>query len=65
MKEKQAIAKQVRSHYLNVERKEMSAILDESIKITGYKKQKIRLAYPQQSADPPGLARRERQGSQI
>ncbi|MDR0688925.1 MAG: transposase, partial [Spirochaetaceae bacterium] len=43
MKEKQAVARQVRSRYLKAGRKEKSAILDEFIKITGYKNRKYAL----------------------
>jgi hypothetical protein len=41
MKEKQAVTRQVRSRYLQAGRREKSAILDEFINITGYKKQKF------------------------
>jgi hypothetical protein len=47
MKTKQAVSRQVRSRYQYAGRKEKSAILDEFIKITGYKKPKVRPAYPQ------------------
>jgi hypothetical protein len=43
MKEKQAVTRQVRSRYLHAGRKEKSAILDEFIKITGYKNRKYAL----------------------
>jgi hypothetical protein len=43
MHEKQAVARQVRSRYHKAGRKEKSAILDEFIKITGYKNRKYAL----------------------
>ncbi|WP_411043180.1 hypothetical protein [Treponema sp. TIM-1] len=43
MKEKKAVTRQVRSHYLKAGRKEKSAILDEFIQITGYKNRKYAL----------------------
>jgi hypothetical protein len=43
MKEKQAVTRPVRSRYLHAGRKEKSAILDEFIKITGYKNRKYAL----------------------
>jgi hypothetical protein len=48
IKEKQAVARQVRSRYLHAGRKEKSAILDEFIKITDYKNRKyaLRILHP-------------------
>jgi hypothetical protein len=43
MKEKKAVTRQVRSRYRKAGRKEKSAILDEFIKITGYKNRKYAL----------------------
>jgi hypothetical protein len=43
MKEKQAVTRQVRSRYRQAGRKEKSAILDEFIRITGYKNRKYAL----------------------
>ncbi|MDR0662467.1 MAG: hypothetical protein LBF80_00080 [Spirochaetaceae bacterium] len=43
MQEKKSVTKQVRSHYLKAGRKEKSAILDEFIRINGYKNRKYAL----------------------
>jgi hypothetical protein len=43
MQEKKAVARQVRSRYRKAGRKDKSAIMDEFIKITGYKNRKYAL----------------------
>ena len=43
MQEKKSVTKQVRSRYLKAGRKEKPAILDEFIRITGYKNRKYAL----------------------
>jgi hypothetical protein len=55
MKEKQAVARQVRSRYLQAGRKEKSAILDEFIKITGYKNRKYALRILNKPQSPQAL----------
>jgi hypothetical protein len=55
MKEKQAVTRQVRSRHLHAGRKEESAILDESIKITGYKNRKYALRILNQPQSPQAL----------
>ncbi|MDR1220062.1 MAG: transposase family protein [Treponema sp.] len=55
MKEKQAVARQVRSRCLQAGRKEKSAILDEFIKITGYKNRKYALRILNKPKPPQAL----------
>ena len=55
MREKQAVTRQVRSRYLKAGRKEKSAILDEFIKITGYKNRKYALRLLNKPQAPQAL----------
>ena len=55
MKEKKAVTRQVRSRYLKAGRKEKSAILDEFIKITGYKNRKYALRLLNKPQAPQSL----------
>ncbi|MDR1094864.1 MAG: transposase family protein [Spirochaetaceae bacterium] len=55
MKQKQAVTRQIRSRYLQAGRKEKSAILDEFIKITGYKNRKYALRILNKPQAPQAL----------
>ncbi|MDR1095067.1 MAG: transposase family protein, partial [Spirochaetaceae bacterium] len=55
MKEKQAVARQVRSRCLKARRKEKSAILDEFIKITGCKNRKYALRILNKAQAPQAI----------
>jgi hypothetical protein len=55
MREKKAVATQVRSRYRKAGRKEKSAILDEFIKITGYKNRKYALRILNKPQNPQTL----------
>jgi hypothetical protein len=55
MKEKQAVTRQVRSRYLKAGRKEKPAILDEFIRITGYKNRKYALRILNKPQAPQAL----------
>jgi hypothetical protein len=55
MKEKQAVARQVRSRYQKAGQKEKSAVLDEFIKITGYRNRKYAPRILNQPRTPQAL----------
>jgi hypothetical protein len=61
---KKAVARQSRSRYRNAGRKEKSAILDEFISITGYKKLEVRPATLQNTGTDTNTPLREKHGRQ-